>query len=238
MRRVILAVSAVSGIFAGVLSGGIQNASAADLRGTRAAPVFNWTGFYVGADAGYLWSKADISTLSVPAAGTASPKPDGLTLGGHLGYRYQFPNRFVVGIEGDISWLDADGTGAFSGVPAAGIYAQGKWDASARGILGFAFDRSLIYATGGASWLKADGCAVLVATPTSCVGGTVFSKTYTGWTIGGGFAYAFNKNLIGRIEYLHADYGSNDFNIPTLATGITQVKITTDKVRAGLSWKF
>lgn len=205
------------------------------------APVFNWTGFYVGADVGYLWSKFDLSLPGSPAAGTASPNPNSFTIGGHIGYRYQFPNSFVLGIEGDLAWLDGQDTGAFSGAPTGGIFAKTKWDASVRGTLGFAANRSLFYVTGGASWINSNGCLVPnIAAPTTCsaTAGTSVSDTFSGWTIGGGIAYAFTDNMIGRIEYLHADYGNRTFTTPGFTGGTANVDVTTDKVRASLSWRF
>jgi outer membrane immunogenic protein len=202
------------------------------------AAIFNWTGFYVGADVGYVWSNVDAFEPAAPAFGTATADPNSFTIGGHIGYRYQFPNAFVLGIEGDLAWLDGQDTGAFPGLPPVGFLVNTKWDASVRGILGFAVNRSLFYVTGGASWLNGNGCAVLFVAPTTCLAGTGISSTFSGWTIGGGIAYAFTDNLIGRIEYLHADYGTKAFAGPGFAGGVANVSVTTDKVRAGLSWRF
>jgi outer membrane immunogenic protein len=233
-------VFVLTAIVAAVLSAGLDRvASAADLGRRAVAPlVYDWTGLYVGVDVGYHWSSVDVFLPGAAAAGTAAPDPDSFTIGGHIGYRHQFPNRFVVGVEGDLAWLDGDETGAFPGAPTAGVNARTEWDASVRGILGFAFDRTLIYATGGVSWLRAEGCGVLIAAPTACVAGTNISDTLTGWTIGGGAAFAFSPNLIARIEYLHADYGSNTYTTPGFTGGLANVDVTTDKVRVGLSWKF
>jgi outer membrane immunogenic protein len=105
--------------------------------------------------------------------------------------------------------------------------------------LGFAVDRSLWYFTGGASWLDTSACGVALAVSSNCnVAGTTVSHTFDGWTIGGGYAYAFTNNFIGRIEYLYADYGTHAFATPGAAGGITNISVTTNKVRAGLSWKF
>jgi outer membrane immunogenic protein len=230
MRKVLLTAVAVSCL-------GAAPALAADRPIYKAppvyAPIFNWTGFYIGADAGYLWSSVDAFVPFIPGLGTATPDPSGFSFGGHIGYRYQFPNGFVVGVEGDIGWLDASATGAFPGFPVVGAFANLRWDASARGTLGWAMDRILIYVTGGASWLNGNGCFVAMVAPTTCAPGTNISATFDGWVFGGGVAYAFTDNLIFRFEYLHADYGTTAF--PAAGTNLSP---TTDKVRAGLSWKF
>jgi len=97
--------------------------------------VYNWTGPYIGVDVGYVWNNVDIFVPGAPFAGTASADPNSFTVGGHIGYRYQFPNRFVIGIEGDLAWLDGHDTVAFPGAPISGSIARTKWDASVRGTL-------------------------------------------------------------------------------------------------------
>ena len=62
------------------------------------------------------------------------------------------------------------------------------------------------------------------------------SELLTGWTIGGGIDQAFTKNLIGRVEYLYADYGHKDFNV---APGdIYNIGFKAQTVRGALMWKF
>ena len=154
-------------------------------------PVFTWTGFYVGVNAGYAWTNdnnAD-STVFVPAgslstvltpltppAGTFvntfgfnnSRSGDGFTFGGTLGYNWQTAGGFVWGVEGDINWVDIGGSGndaffgggfnttTFAGGGAAinrtydivsATRSSGfDWFGTARVRLGWAIDRTLIYA--------------------------------------------------------------------------------------------
>lgn len=242
MRRILLAFLSTA------LSVGFSQAAfTADIGGKdayasarRPVPVaaYNWTGLYVGADVGYQLSSVDTFVPAAPGLGTADGRPNSISLGGHIGYRYQFPNRFVIGVEGDIAWLDGDHTAALFGLPGVGFNARTHWDASVRGTMGFAFDRTLIYATGGASWINGEGCGVILPAPTTCLAGTTYSRTFSGWVVGGGGAFAFPGNLTARIEYLHADYGTTSVPTPVAAGGTTNVRITTNKVRAGLSWRF
>lgn len=230
-------------VLAAILGFGFaQTALAADLpvkAPVKVAPVavpFSWTGLYAGIDAGYAWSKIGMSIPAVPAVGTAEAKPKGFTFGGHLNYLYQFNNPIVIGAEGDISWLDGDATGSFPGFPTQGVSASQKWDASVRGVLGAAFDRVLVYGTGGWSWLHIDGCGFVFATNT-CFPGTDISGTHDGWTAGGGIAYAITPNVVVRVEYLHADYGTVTIAGTGFNGGIADVSEKTDKIRAGLSIK-
>ena len=59
------------------------------------APVFTWTGFYLGANAGYGWGEAD-----------ASPDVDGFLGGLQAGYNWQGAGPLVFGVEADIQYAD------------------------------------------------------------------------------------------------------------------------------------
>ena len=211
------------------------------LKAPPPAPAWSWTGFYIGVDAGYTGNNVGIFDPAVPSGGTATLYSSSATFGGHLGYLYQFKNPLVLGVEGDASWLNGTGNGPFPGVTSQGILATSHWDASARGIAGFAVDpRALVYGTGGWSWLNGSMCGVAsFPTPLTCAPGTNGPGTRGGWIVGAGVAYAFTDNLIFRIEYLHADYGPFSYT-GTAWTGGTVLNVTdtTDTVRVGLSWKF
>jgi outer membrane immunogenic protein len=208
----------------------------------KTAPLFDWTGFYVGGDAGYTWSDARLQSGGPGFIGGivgAHPDPNGFSGGLHVGYRQQLPSNIVWGVEGDVQWLSAKASDLYS--PSIGG-ADGELDLkrsySARGVLGYAMDRSLIYATGGLAWMKYGGCATDGA---GLCAVTSFVKTASGWTIGAGYAYAFTPNVIGRVEYLYADYGNHrsSFAGPAFGPdGFTNVDLTTSTIRASLSWKF
>ncbi|MFL4996574.1 MAG: porin family protein, partial [Microvirga sp.] len=110
MKKILLASVALLG-FAGA-------ASAADLP-VRAAPpapiiaavpVFTWTGFYVGVNAGYGWNAND----SITVGGVRFDLDDegGFVGGAQAGYNYQI-GSFVVGLEGDIQYADFGGDDRF-----------------------------------------------------------------------------------------------------------------------------
>jgi outer membrane immunogenic protein len=198
-----------------------------------AAAVFDWTGFYAGADAGYLWS--DSSTI-LPGGGgfTANVDAKGFSAGAHLGYRNQLASGLVLGLEADIAWLDADGSNLY--VPPVATFGRldFKWSASLRGVVGRAAGRSLFYVTGGAAWLEYDGCSG----PAGGACAAPFGGDALGWTAGVGCAYAFSPSLIARIEYLYADYGSHTQATPFAGGGRTIADIATHTIRGGVSWKF
>ena len=174
--------------------------SAADLP-VRAAPpvfapvpVFTWTGFYVGGNLGWGWRDDDNETVvlsgpGIPAGlvGTLNfdNGNDGNFLGGgQIGYNYQI-GSFVIGAEADIQGINTDDNDAvfFPGPGMAGVFVPGEFEDSAdwfgtvRLRAGVAFDRFLVYATGGLA----------------------YTEDNTGWTVGGGVEWALpvNWNLFG-----------------------------------------
>jgi outer membrane immunogenic protein len=238
MKKILLASVALFG-FAGA-------ASAADLP-TRAAPpapvfaavpVFTWTGFYVGGQVGYGWNANDNDFVLpggfVVQSGDFGDEGDGFLAGVHAGYNVQL-GSFVVGVEGDIEGVFGDDDdedvvivgpgGVFTNYGFAGSALD--WQGSIRARAGFAFDRALIYATGGFAFAGlSDGFGI--------VGDD--DDTLTGWTLGAGVEYAFTNNLTTRLEYRYTNFdgGSNVFNDVDL--GDNEIEFHT--VRVGLSYKF
>jgi outer membrane immunogenic protein len=211
MKKILLASVALLG-FAGA-------ASAADLP-VRAAPpapiiaavpVFTWTGFYVGVNAGYGWNAND----SITVGGVRFDLDDegGFVGGAQAGYNYQI-GSFVVGLEGDIQYADFGGDDRFDfdrdGI-ADDDFNNSDWFGTVRARAGVAFDRALIYATGGFA----------------------FADDATGWTVGGGLEYAFTNNLSAKVEGLYVNLDQDDNSI----FGIDS-DAEFGVVRAGLNYRF
>jgi outer membrane immunogenic protein len=229
--------------------GATQLASAADLpvKAPPRAPAivaYGWSGCYIGAQVGYAWVRdKDTETVTATGAPSAfspvdSADPSGFKAGGMLGCNWQWSGPFVVGLEGDGEWADIDGgavTFPGSGPPDDFYEARIRWQASARARLGYAFDRTLLYVTGGAAF------ANIKHIYTQAPAGPVqeFSHTRTGWTVGAGVEHAFAPNWTARVEYRYADFGDTT-NIPTVAfPGFTETHETTEHaVRVGLAYKF
>ncbi|MBY0610756.1 MAG: outer membrane beta-barrel protein [Beijerinckiaceae bacterium] len=266
MTKLSLLSTAMALVFAG-------GAAAADL-GRRAPapvipiiPVFSWTGLYVGVSGGYSFgSNTTVSTTGQAVAninnvnggarpGAVSLDRDGFLIGGGIGYNYQFPNRVVVGIEGDISYTDLGNARTVNSAPLAPAvgtltnryFSSLDYLATVRGRIGYAvFDRGLLYATGGLALGEVSNAAAFFGT---APGNLQFtgrrSSTEVGFTVGGGFEYAFTNNLTAKIEYLYYDLGSKTVAvnvIPGSGGGGTgyNVRFNNDGhiVRAGLNYKF
>jgi outer membrane immunogenic protein len=194
-----------------------------------AAPVYNWSGIYIGLNGGYGFGN---STWTDPTAGIATPSFDtkGWLAGGTVGGNYQFWGGAVLGLEGDWDWSNLNGT---SSTPApclpGGCETKADWLATVRGRAGWAFDRVLVYGTGGAAFAP-----VQAGFP---VGGTGFqTNTEFGWTAGAGVEFAFAPNWTAKAEYLYVDLGNS--TCTTDCFGNTSVKYTENVIRAGVNFKF
>jgi len=204
------------------------------------AVPFTWTGCYIGAQVGYGWARGSHDFDN--GAPSDVSRPRGVLGGGLLGCNYQI-TTWVVGIEGDFeaaSLRDGDFLN-LTGATSVGSTHM-KWDGSVRGRLGYAMDRSLFYVTGGWAFAGFDfgggpgSTAFIGGGLPPCCG---YSATVNGWTIGGGWEYAFTNNLSARIEYRHTDYRTaSGFLQPIYPTVTMAVGVKTDVVRVGVSWKF
>ena len=188
----------LGGVAIAVLS--VATASASDLPSRKApayfanpAPVFTWTGFYVGLNAGAA-IRADTSAnyspyytgFGYPSYGYgASSGNIAFVGGGQLGYNWQ-TGPVVFGLETDFDYRSGFGKGGFLG--------------TARGRLGYAFSNAwMLYATGGLAY-----------------GNTFNDNSYMfnssnsmriGYAVGGGVEYAVNRNWSepGRLSLSTAD---------------------------------
>ena len=210
--------SFVRGALAIALLGSVSaTAFAADLPSRKEAPVYiapapvySWTGFYVGAEFGGQWGQNSTSLVNNYTGNTllttGSYNTSGVVGGGLVGYNYQI-NQFVLGVEGDLT--GSSNQGRFSTTNALGFNAsqnsQYGFGAGVRGRLGWAIDHTLIYATGGWAYETIDQTY-----NNAYINNYVQQKLSTdrsGYTVGGGVEYAFNYNWSARLEYRWTDYG-------------------------------
>jgi outer membrane immunogenic protein len=178
------------------------------------APVWTWSGFYVGVNGGYGFGNADFGAADVDTRGWLG--------GGTVGFNLQ-TGSWVWGVEGDFDYSTISGEcggGACS--------TRLNWLATARGRIGYAFDRFLPYFTGGAA---------ISEVRMRPAGGPVSHDTQVGWTVGGGLEWAFLGNLSAKIEYLYVDLGSAECTGGACGGGV-DVDHTTHLIRAGLNYRF
>ncbi len=224
MRKSLVAatLAAVLGMSGGAYAADLTGGSMKD--SPLYAPVNTWAGFYIGTNAGGVWT-ANKGTLGTDAfdhpwnvnsnASTLSPSGD--FGGAEFGYNVQRGN-IVFGLEGDIQYAnvhDRNATGAqqWDSVAAAIGESNLDWFGTLRARLGYSFGRTLVYATGGFAFGGVrDGLQV-----TSVDGkghwspdteGASSSGTATGYTVGGGFEYALSPDWSVKTEYQYINLGS------------------------------
>ena len=157
---------------------------------------------------------------------------NGVVGGGHAGYNWQF-GQFVFGLEGDIEGADVNGGYRLANTNGTDYRLSAQ--ASIRGRLGFAFNNSLLYVTGGAAW--ADIEHAYVRGPAVSFEG--ISRTRSGYTVGAGWEYGFTPNWSARLEYRYTDFGTYRNNSLVAFPGFTyEDHPAYHTVRGGISYRF
>jgi outer membrane immunogenic protein len=249
MKRLLLASVAL------VALGVAVPASAADLgvrRGPAVAPVavapiYNWTGFYIGAHIG--WGSAELESTLNDAffpfdAGTTfgGGRQDGFLGGVQAGFNYQI-GQIVLGVEGQISWTDIgrDGSIAVDGLIGTNFIDHSteiNFLATLAARLGLAFGNALIYVKGGAAFL--DWSSTVAFRGPDVVNGSVsFGDTEFGWMVGAGLEYGFTPNWSAKIEYnfMSFDLDSTNFNIGGVDRRFDH-DLDVHVVKAGINYRF
>jgi outer membrane immunogenic protein len=216
---------------------------------TITAPVYDWTGVYVGVFGGGGFGNHNVNngTGTTPFANfTANYSSQGALGGGEVGYNWQSGN-YLVGIEGDLFWSGIKGNDAsqvFNGAfPITSVDADNlRWGGTLRVRGGFTVDRWLMFFTGGYAF----GDIQHTNTPPAGSGLPVdkFNVTANGLTAGAGFAYAITNNISAKFEYRYYNFMGYNRAASTL-TGLTvngQLPYTTNSsfsvVSIGLDFKF
>jgi outer membrane immunogenic protein len=194
------------------------------------APVYNWTGFYVGIEGGGGWGRTGQFDETDTGLSRGAWNISGGLVGGTAGYNWETGN-VVFGLESDMSWTNIIGQVSYDGLNACKTgpcFTDLRWLNTDRARIGYAANNVLWYATGGLA--IGDVHAGIHGCP-ACVGDT----TRYGWTAGGGVEWAFASKLSVKLEYLYVDLG----NKVNYSTGFPNtVDATTNIVRAGLNYKF
>jgi outer membrane immunogenic protein len=216
------------------------------------APAYTWTGFYIGVNGGFGGDEFRYPVSVSNAAttfgyGQGRLTSSGFLGGGQVGYNFQIPGYYILGLEADFSGASITGAvganGAIGDTPFS-LSAGSTLDyfGTVRGRLGFAFrDRLIGYVTGGFAYGGLNSWANGSAAGLGSFGVSK-SNFAEGWTVGGGVEYAITNNWTLKTEYLYADLGSATlFNAPIFATGVNaslRVKTSDNLVRFGINYKF
>jgi outer membrane immunogenic protein len=241
MKKVLLAPV---GLIA--LVGVTASASAADMAVKAlppppvVAPIYNWTGFYIGGNGG--WASSHNCWSIVPLTGTVfadgcSDRSGGV-LGGQIGYRWQ-SSQFVFGLEGQGDWANLRGTRVSILNPAFSTGTRVNGIGLFTGQIGYAWNAALLYLKGGAA---VTGNSAFINTTAGGVGVVSANATRWGGTVGVGFEYGFSPNWTAGIEYDHLFMGdsNNTFSIvnPLLAGAANRISQDVDMVTLRFNYKF
>jgi opacity protein-like surface antigen len=205
---------------------------------------FTWAGAYIGPFLGATWGDTN---WGYPDGGATTVSFSGLIGGGQIGYNFQL-GPWVLGLEGDIGGSNAVG-GKSSTCPSGGVNsffytceARMHWLSTVAGRLGYAFDRTLLYAKGGLAFGETDARAVF--NPGSGFNpalfnvqpGLAFNSTNTavGWTMGAGFEFALTQAFSVKAEYKYFDLGSSTYQL----NGPVRIGTTGNVGLVGINYHF
>lgn len=186
--------------------------------------VYNWTGFYVGVHAGYGWGDLDFT-------GFGTTDQSGFFGGAQVGYNWQAPgSNWVFGLELDSAFADIEES-ATATIGGVAVTASSSVDyiGSFRGRVGYAWDRTLLYVTGGLGWASNE-----ISTDVAFGGLTASvseSNTHFGYVLGAGVEYAFSGPWSLKGEYLYYGLGNESYS------GI-DADLNIHTVKLGLNYRF
>jgi outer membrane immunogenic protein len=223
------------------------------------APVFTWTGCYVGVHIGYKWgtskqtyggTRAGVPDAFLPVGAdlTGDYNVNGPVGGGQGGCNYQ-TGAWVWGIEVDGAWSSASGqanptqAAINAGANPGRLFTTNeRWLATARGRLGWAADRWMWYVTGGAAWTGVDvnNDAIAVAANANRVPTRV---NRNGWIVGVGTEYALLGGWSVKSEFLYTNFGTFGYTDSPAANACVQcysadVKLQEYIWRVGMNYRF
>ena len=204
--------------------------------------VYDWTALYIGAHGSVSWNN-DTTTVTNTATGTTFPSGSGSrTLwhgGGQIGFDYMLPAHIVIGLVTDVS---SGNSNTVTTAEAAGTSTTtGKTfeNGTVRGRLGYAFDRLLVYGTGGWAWSSGTVTRTqLTGTAGGAIAGTTetVSVKPTGWVGGAGVAYAFSQNWDGFVEYRYANFQNYGYLFP-IAQRSVSASVHTSTLEFGINYR-
>lgn len=224
-----------------VIANGVISKDTAPILPILEGPV-SWTGITIGGTVGATWSR---TFENIAGVGTVEPHVAGINAGGAVGANYQFGN-FVVGVEGDVGYVNAAGGKSCPGgaILAAFYTCESQIDflAMATGKVGYAYERTLFYAKGGAAFAdvterikdNTGGQPLIFGFSNQS---DVVRTSAMGWTVGAGFEFMLTRSWSAKAEYMHYELDTRAINYAVLGQPAT-VTHRGDLVRIGVNYRF
>jgi outer membrane immunogenic protein len=200
--------------------------------------IYNWNGFYVGANFGGGWASGTLTDNLTGASLTGNHS--GVVGGGTFGYNWQFAPNFVLGVEGTIDGTSIGKTSSTAGAVINGIPStiQGSagtnWVSTVAARFGVAENNWLFYGKAGGGW--AGNTASLSNLTT---GGSVSaSNTTGGWLVGAGIEYGLTRNWTVKAEYDYLGLARWTAASPFLPGDSLNVARQINMFTVGMNYKF
>jgi len=203
------------------------------------AAIYDWSGFYIGANGGWGQARSCWDFVGPAAAFATDGCRDGSggIVGGQLGYRWQTA-QFVFGLEGQGDWASLRASRASLLAPAFSERSRVDGIGLLTGQIGYAWNNTLLYVKGGGAVISS---RFDVLDP---FGTSVASASATRWgaAIGGGFEYGFTPNWSVGAEYDHLFMGHNNnaFSVgnPIVAGALNRIDLDIDMVTIRFNYRF
>jgi outer membrane immunogenic protein len=243
MRKLLLGSAALIAMSVASMGG---PAVAADMpvKARPLPPVYTWTGCYLGAFVSYEFGRSK-HVAETPGVVGVEITPyfhmSGFNGGFDGGCNYQF-GAWVIGFEVDGAASNKDGQ--HRDLPPFNTafinQTSEQWLVTARGRIGYAWDKTLIYVTGGGAWARVETVEWNTAAPTLRAED---KRTISGWTIGAGWEYALGYGWSIKSEYLYMNFGWHRFFAPPITPGNcgcveADVFLDNHVFKLGMNYKF
>ena len=176
-------------------------------------PVFNWTGFYIGGNAGVAWTQGDVTDNFGNRFSNSQNAV--FTGGGQVGGNFQI-NWLVVGVEADFDWLANNNNSSNAvaiGNNAFQWSANHRWITTLAARAGVAVNNWLFYAKGGGGWVGFNEFTLTDVTTGTSISGSS-SNSNSGWLVGAGIEWAFAPNWTAKVEYDFLGLSNSTFTVP------------------------
>ena len=195
-----------------------------------AAPIYNWTGFYIGGHLGGAFSSDNNFNGLV-----TGNNGNGRFLGGvQVGGDYQFAPNWVLGIEGQYSWLANNNGGVI--FPGGFTYTNNQRGlGSVTGRVGYTWGPALLYVKGGYAFSDNNENVTLGGAP---IAFAFDSDHKNGYTVGAGVEYMFAQNWSAKVEYQYYNFGKSRFIAPAALAPFGSFTTDDHVVKAGLNYRF
>jgi len=194
-----------------------------------AAPIYNWTGFYIGGHLGGAFASSNnFNGL------TTGNNSNGRFLGGvQGGADYQFAPNWVLGAEAQFSWLSGSVGAVFPGALAYNNNQRGL--GSLTGRVGYTWGPGLLYVKGGYAFSDNNESVTLGGVP---VAFAINGNHRDGYTVGAGVEYMFAPSWSAKVEYQYYNFGSANFIAPAALVPFGSFTTDDHVVKVGVNYRF